>query len=122
MEFTFDNQSPLYLQLVEQLKINIMGGKIQPGQRLPSVRELALQTKVNPNTVQKALTALEDLGLVYTQRTNGKFVTENLALITKFKEEYAQQLTFRYLLSMGELGFTPKTTAAYLISKGAKES
>ena len=121
MTFQFDNNSPIYLQLVEQLKINIMGGKIQPGERLPSVRELALTTKVNPNTMQKALGALEEMGLIYTQRTNGKYVTENVALIDRYKQEYAQQLTWHYLVAMGEIGFTPKSTADYLVKTGGSK-
>ena len=67
MFFEFDNNIPIYIQLVEQLKISIISGKIKIGERLPSVRELAIQTKVNPNTMQKALVELENLKLIYTE-------------------------------------------------------
>ena len=86
MRFDFDNNVPIYIQLVEQLKIYIISGKLNPGDRLPSVRDLALQTKVNPNTMQKALGELEDLKLIYTERTNGKFVTNDQKLIDKYKD------------------------------------
>ena len=70
MNFVFDNDRPIYIQLVEQLQIYIISGKIKSGEKLPSVRELALKTKVNPNTMQKALVELEDLKLIYTERWN----------------------------------------------------
>ena len=95
--FKFDNNTPIYIQLVEQLKINIISGKIKSGERLPSVRDLALQNKVNPNTMQKALVELEELSLIYTERTNGKFVTEDTKLIEKYKKQYADELTNKYL-------------------------
>ena len=79
MVFEFNNEQPIYIQLVEQLKIKIISGKLPSGERLPSVRELALMTKVNPNTMQKALAELEETGLIYTERTNGKFVTTDLS-------------------------------------------
>ncbi len=104
MNFEFDNSIPIYLQLVEQLKIDIVSGKFSAGERLPSVRDLALQRKVNPNTVQKAFTELEDMGLVFTERTNGKFVTKDTLLIEKCKQEYAGTITQNYLMTMEKLG------------------
>ena len=85
MKFEFDNNIPIYIQLVEQIKTFIISGNLKPGERLPSVRDLALQTKVNPNTMQKALTELEELKLIYTERTNGKFVTNDQKLIDKYR-------------------------------------
>ena len=76
MKIVFDNNTPIYIQLVEVLKKNIISGKMNPKDRLPSVRDLALEFKVNPNTMQKALMELEDLGLIYTERTNGKLGRE----------------------------------------------
>lgn len=114
MKFEFDNNIPIYIQLVEQLKIYIISGNIKPGERLPSVRDLALQTKVNPNTMQKALVELEDLKLIYTERTNGKFVTEDKNLIDKLKYEYANDLSNQYFSSMESIGFTKNETIEYL--------
>lgn len=121
MNFTFDNNIPIYLQLVEQLKIAIISGNIKPGERLPSVRELALTTKVNPNTMQKALVELEELHLVYTERTNGKFVTEDKDLINKYKEEYAKEISDKYFTSMKNIGFTKEETINYFKKIGGEK-
>lgn len=83
----FNNNIPIYVQLIEQLKTYIISGQIKPGEKLPSVRDLALKTKVNPNTMQKALVELEEIDLIYTERTNGKYVTENENTIKKLKQE-----------------------------------
>lgn len=104
MKFNFDNNIPIYLQLVAELKRDIISGKLSAGERLPSVRDLALQLKVNPNTVQKALVELEDIGLVFTERTNGKFVTEDNSLIEKYKQEYANTMTQKYMETMEKIG------------------
>ncbi len=114
MKFEFDNNIPIYIQLVEQLKICIISGRLKTGQRLPSVRELALQTKVNPNTMQKALVELEDLKLIYTERTNGKFVTKDQKLIDKLKSKYADELSNNYFSSMKNIGFDKNETIKYL--------
>jgi len=114
MKIEFDNNIPIYLQLVEQLKMYIISGQIKPGDRLPSVRELALQTKVNPNTMQKALLELEESGLVFTERTNGKFVTTNQTLIDKIKYEYARTLAQKYFNNMNNIGFNNNDAIEYL--------
>lgn len=110
----FDNNIPIYLQLVEEIKIDIISGKLKSGDRLPSVREFALKMKVNPNTMQKALVELEELKLVYTERTNGKFVTEDKKLIDKFKKHYADELTKNFILNMRSLGFNNNEVIDYL--------
>ena len=114
MKFEFDNNIPIYIQLVEQLKIYIISGRIKPGERLPSVRDLALQTKVNPNTMQKALVELEDLKLVYTERTNGRFVTDDEKIIDKYKKKYADELSKKYILSMKNIGYDNEDIIDYL--------
>lgn len=114
MKFEFNNEIPIYIQLVEQLKIYIISGTLKPGERLPSIRELALQTKVNPNTMQKALSEMEDLKLVYTERTNGKFVTEDHELINKYKKQYADEISKKYFKSMESIGFNNVEAISYL--------
>lgn len=114
MKFEFDNNIPIYVQLIDQLKRYIISGKIKPGERLPSVRELALMTQVNPNTMQKALAELEELSLVYTERTSGKFVTKDQKLINKYRKEYAKELANKYFSSMGDIGFSKEDTIEYL--------
>ena len=121
MNFQFDNNIPIYIQLVEQLKKYIISKKIQPGERLPSVRELALQTKVNPNTMQKALVELENLKLIYTERTNGKYVTNDKKLIEKYKLKYAKELSNKYLTNMESIGFSKNETIEYLKKIGGEK-
>ena len=121
MQFEFDNNTPIYIQLVEQIKIHIISGRISPGERLPSVRELALITKVNPNTMQKALLELEQQGFIFTERTNGKIVTSDVQLINKYKKEYADELSKKYIYSMRNIGFEPCEAVKYLEKLGGNE-
>lgn len=109
-----DNNLPIYIQLVEQLKIQIISGKLKSGERILSVRELANLFKVNPNTVQKAMQELEELGLIYTERTNGKFVTENVKIINKFRNEYASNLVADFFKGMSNIGYDEKGAIKYL--------
>ncbi len=114
MNFIFDNDRPIYIQLVEQLKEYIIAGKFKAGEKLPSVREFAMQIKVNPNTVQKALAEIENQKLIYTERTNGKFVTENEELIENVKKELANQRVQKYFEDMNKLGINGKEAITYL--------
>ena len=100
MDAVFNNSVPIYLQIVSEIKKQIVSGKLIPGERITSVRELALTYKVNPNTMQKALIELEENGLIKTERTNGKFVTEDENIINKIKNDYADNLTKNYLSEM----------------------
>ena len=113
MEFQFDNDRPSYIQLIEQLEMHIVSGRLKPGERLPSVREYALISKVNPNTMQKALAELEERGLIYTERTNGKFVTENEELLLVYREKYAKEKVKKYFADMQELGFSYEEAVEY---------
>ena len=98
MDFTFDNNIPIYIQLLDYLKIYLISGVFKAGDKLPSVRDFATTFKVNPNTMQKALTELEDMNLIYTERTNGKFVTTDKKLIEKYKKDFAKEKVNLYLL------------------------
>lgn len=120
MEYVFDNERPIYIQLVEMIRIEIISGKFQKGQKLPSVRELALTMKVNPNTMQKALVELEDEKLIYTERTNGKYVTEDEKLIEKIKKQLAQEKVNNYLNSMKNIGISYELAVKYLQELGGK--
>ena len=102
------------------IRINIVSGKYQKGQKLPSVRELALMMKVNPNTMQKALVELENEKLIYTERTNGKYVTEDEKLIEKTKKELAQEKVNNYLRSMKNIGIDYELAVRYLQELGGK--
>ena len=91
MSWTLDNDRPIYLQLMERIQRDIIAGVYQPGDKLPSVRDLALEAAVNPNTMQKALSELERSGLVYSQRTSGRFITEDTEMLTQMKKELATE-------------------------------
>ena len=118
MDYIFDNERPIYIQLVEIIRIEIVSGKFKKGQKIPSVRELALIMKVNPNTMQKALIELENEKLIYTERTNGKYVTEDEQLIEKVKSELANGIVNTYLNSMENIGIDYETTIKYLQEGG----
>ena len=121
MDYIFDNDRPIYIQLVEKLKIEIISGKLKSGERIPSVRELALITKVNPNTMQKALSELENEHLIYTERTNGKFVTKNIELIEKVKRKMAEEKVSNYLQDMKNIGINYKDAIKYLQELGGRK-
>ena len=118
LDYIFDNERPIYIQLVEMLRKEIVSGKLKTGERLPSVRELALTARVNPNTMQKALVELENEGLVYTERTNGKFVTDNKELIEKIKKELAEENVNNFLNDMKNIGITYEKAVIYLQELG----
>ena len=121
MEYIFDNERPIYMQLVEKLRIEIVSGKLKTGERLPSVRELALTARVNPNTMQKALVELENEGLVYTERTNGKFVTDNEELIEGIRKKLAEEKVNKYLRDMKNIGINYQEAVKYLQELGGKK-
>ena len=105
MQWQFSNEMPIYSQLVEQIKIGIVSGMFPPGERLPSVRDLATEAGVTPNTMQRAMTELERDGLVYSQRTAGRFVTEDHAVIEAAKRDLAQRHIHAFLAAMLRLGY-----------------
>lgn len=117
MEWNFENDRPIYIQLVEKLKLAIVAGEYPPGERLPSVRDLAIEIKANPNTVQRALVDLEQTGLIYTQRTNGKFVTEDKKLVQKIREELAKETFSKFQENMKQLGFGEEEIRQYVMKQ-----
>ena len=114
MEFTFDNNIPIYIQVLEYMKIYLISGVFKCGEKLPSVREFSTTFKVNPNTMQKALSELESLNLIYTERTNGKYVTQDNKLIEKLKDEYAITLAKSYFKGMKKIGLGKAESIKYL--------
>jgi len=105
MQWQFSNDAPIYTQLIQQVKVGIVTGAFPPGERLPSVRDLATEAGVNPNTMQRALAELERDGLVYSQRTAGRFVTEDNAMINEAKRSLAERHVKTFLEAMLRLGF-----------------
>ena len=116
MRWEFSNDAPIYTQLIQQVKVGIVAGMFPPGERLPSVRELATEAGVNPNTMQRALAELERDGLVYSQRTAGRFVTEDNTMINTAKRSLAERHVKTFLEAMLRLGFR-KDEIIDLISK-----
>ena len=80
MAWKFENETPIYLQIIDKIKKDIVSGVLSPGSKIPPVRELAIEAGVNPNTMQKALQTLESEGILYSQRTSGRFVAETVEL------------------------------------------
>ncbi|MFQ7470452.1 GntR family transcriptional regulator [Amedibacillus dolichus] len=100
----FQNERPIYLQIVEQMEMEIMSGHYPKGSKLPTVRELAMQYKVNPNTMQKAFVELEQRGLVFAKRTSGRYVSENESVIENVKQQAAKAKTQEYIRYVRQLG------------------
>ncbi|MBY1525276.1 GntR family transcriptional regulator [Clostridioides difficile] len=105
MEWELDNNKPIYIQLVEHLKLKIISGEIKIGSKLETVRALAEDAEVNPNTMQKALTELERQGLVYSQRIKGRFVTDDKEKIKAMKEEIANVEINTLKITLEKLGY-----------------
>ena len=105
MDWQFHNDQPIYTQLVDQIKFAIVSGALPPGGRMAAVRDLALEAGVNPNTMQRALQELERQGLVYSQRTAGRFVTEDTQVIESSKRALAREQTEAFLRAMETLGY-----------------
>lgn len=105
MEYQFTNDKPIYLQLMDVFKAGIISGELPEGSRLESVRDLAVAAKVNPNTMQKALSELERLGLIRTERTTGRFITDDKEKIAEMKKEIAEEEISVFLEKMKKLGF-----------------
>lgn len=114
MPWEFTNDRPIYLQLIDNIQQKIINGTYKPGDKLPAVRELATEAAVNPNTMQKALIELERYGLIYTNRTTGRFITDNYKLIEQMKFDTAKEHMHEYLKNMKKLGFSYKDAATLL--------
>ena len=106
MSWEFQDHLPIYAQLMDTLKRRIVTGRYLPGEKLPSVRELAAEAGINPNTVQRAFSELEREGLIYTQRATGKYVIENEADIKSAREALARTQVADFLRAMQSLGFS----------------
>lgn len=120
MAWILNDDKPIYLQLVERLSKQIVAGSYQLGDKIPSVRDLAAQAGVNPNTMQRALTELERSGLINTNRTSGRSVSEDAQQIQSVREGLAKELVSQFLKEMSELGYE-KAEAIDLLTKAVKE-
>ena len=108
MPWNLESSRPSYLQIIERVQMDIITGRYQPGDKLPSVRDLAQEAAVNPNTMQKALSELERSGLIYSQRTSGRFITEDKELIHQMQKELAAAEVSAFVAHMKQLVITPE--------------
>lgn len=120
MSWKLNPDRPVYVQLIERITTDIIAGIYPPGSKLPSVRDLAQTAGVNPNTMQKALSEMERTNLVYSQRTSGRFITEDLSMIDDLKTELASEQIKEFLEKMEKIGLS-KEDIIGLINKVSEE-
>ena len=121
MEWKFTDDAPIYLQIMNIMKQQIASGELTPGQKLSSVREMALEAGVNPNTMQKALSELERSGLVMAQRTSGRVVTEDMDMIGEVRNNLAREQVHEFFVRMQELGYNRQEIMHLLEKEGEHE-
>lgn len=122
MKWHFKNDSPIYSQIVEQIKAGIITGDFPAGEKLPSVRDMASEAGVNPNTMQRAMAELEREGLVHSQRTSGRLVTDDESIISQAKRSLAIRHVEEFLSAMGALGFSREDTVQLLLKTTESEA
>lgn len=120
MSWTFNDDRPIYLQLMEQIQLKIICGTYKAGEKLPSVRDIASEASVNPNTMQKALTELERTGLVFSKRTSGRFITEDINMIKNIRSDLAKDQIETFFNNMKKIGYT-KDEILELVQNISKE-
>lgn len=116
MSWNFDEKSPIYIQIVKHIKMKIISQEIKSGDQLPTVRELAEEAGVNPNTMQRAFSELEQEGMVFSKRTSGRFVTEDEKLIKQKRHELATEELQSFVQNMHHIGFDTSDIIAVLES------
>ena len=121
MRYEFNNNIPIYIQIVDIIKMDIISGKLKSGDKLPSVRVYANELKVNPNTMQKAMNELEDMKLIYTERTNGKYVTNDIKLINELKNNHAINILNTFLKDMEMIGINKGEAIKYILEKSEEK-
>lgn len=110
MKWSFDSDRPIYAQIIDHIRLFIASGEYEAGEKLPSVREIAQEAGVNPNTMQRAFAELESQGLVFANRTSGRFITEDERMIKELKKELASDAIRTFLDSMKQIGYNKNET------------
>lgn len=121
MGWKLNNDRQIWMQLVEVLRMRIVTGRYPAGERMPSVRELAAEAGVNPNTMQRALSALEESMLVSAVRSTGRFVTQDEALIATAREKIAEEELDQFLIQMHQLGYDTDAIAQLIAKRRKKD-
>ena len=114
MKGRYDNSQPIFRQIIDKILLSIAIGELQPGGKVAPVREMALEYKVNPNTMQKSLAKLEEMGYLFTERTSGRYVTQDLNLVKGLKAKLPAQITEKYVADMGGCGIASDDIPEYL--------
>ncbi len=114
MAWNFSPNKPVFIQIGEKIKLSVISGKYPPGAQVPTVRQLALEAAVNPNTVQRAFSVLETEGIIISKGTAGKFVTEDISVIEECRKRMAQKIIDTFVLDMNNLGISTEN-AIYLL-------
>ncbi|MCL2421339.1 MAG: GntR family transcriptional regulator [Defluviitaleaceae bacterium] len=114
MKGDFDNNSPIYRQIIDQILLSIAKGELSPGGKVAPVRELAAAYRVNPNTMQKSLAKLEEMGYLYSERTSGRYVTKQQDLIERLQASLPAQITEKYVAEMLECGMALEDIPSYV--------
>ena len=115
MAWSFGSDRPVYLQIAERIKKSVLCGAYPPGGQIPSVRQLALEAAVNPNTVQHAFTELENEGIILSRGTQGRYVTEDTGVIETCRKAMAQQYVLIFLRDIGQLGISPEQALSMIM-------
>lgn len=121
MAWQFTSNRPIYVQIVEEIELRILNGTYEKGMRLPSVRDLAMLAAVNPNTMQRALAELEEMGLVTTQRNTGRTVTTDESAVSRARDSKADLLVETFMMQMKALGLSRKEVLERLAKGENKE-
>ena len=111
MEWNFKNGIPIYTQIIDEMTMRIASGAYQPGEKRPSVRDLAMDAGVNPNTMQRALAELERRGLVFSERTSGRFVTKEDGVLKELHEDLAKKYFEELAEKLRKIGMTGEEIA-----------
>ena len=104
----YDNKTPIYMQIITEMKMRMVSGELAAGEKIPSVRELAQEFEVNPNTMQRALSEMERENLFYTERTSGRFVTTDEGIIMTLRNKLAEQELQKFMGYMEQIGYSKK--------------
>ncbi|MDP4526882.1 GntR family transcriptional regulator [Bacillus halotolerans] len=112
MRQDFQSSKPIYLQIADQIFYRLVRQELVPGDKLPSVREMAIQTKVNPNTIQRTYSEMERLGIVETRRGQGTFIAEKAEIVDELKERLTREVFESFIHQMAELGLTKEEMLA----------
>ena len=109
---------PIYLQVLEDIKKNIVTGRIMPGEKLASVRDMAVEYKINPNTATRVYQLLEEEGICHTRRGLGTFINEDSDMVAELKNQMAKKMIIYFLKNMWQLGFSTKEISEMVIAEG----